>query len=144
MLLARLFSRRRLCLAAALVAVAGLAAIAMIAPWGARSAEHVRYGEIQTGMTEEQVEAILGDWLSEDRSRYTEDLFSPVGGPVPDGGGSVIVFFSGTRWAVETPSGAEIVLIFDSHKRLTVKEFKDSQRSPWQIVTGLLRRVRLW
>jgi hypothetical protein len=118
--LARHFSRRRLCLAAALLAVAVLAAAVLLTSWGTKSAERARYERIEAGMDREQVKEILHGWL--------------------------LVGMAGTvNWFHEmwqAPNGAEIDVTFDSELRVTDKHFKEADLSLSGRVKRIVERVR--
>jgi hypothetical protein len=75
--------------------------LALLASWGTESPERATYDRIQVGMDNEQVDAILRDWL-------------------PEG-------LAGNLW--QAPNGATVYVTFDSDGRVTEKSFKEGDLS---------------
>jgi hypothetical protein len=105
---ARRFHRWRLGLpAAALLLVAALAAVALFLSWGAESAERADYGRVEVGMTEQEVQAVLG-------RRFTMKDSNNV-----------------TWWQVSwhSDNGARVNVQFDAGGRVAVTEFREGDLS---------------
>jgi hypothetical protein len=113
----RFLTRRRIVLAVLLLTGA-LGAVDLLASWGTESPERATYNRIQVGMDNEQVDAILRDWLP-------KGLAGNMGWHTSD-------------W--QAPNGAMVYVTFDSDGRATDKSFKEGDLS----LTGSLKRLVGW
>jgi hypothetical protein len=117
------FTRRRLCLAGLLlIASAGVGALLLLA-WKPPSLAQIAYDRIQVGMTQPEVDSIVG----QGKLGQTDYAWYYLMASGPEGRSDVLIF-----------------VYFDSEKRVVRKEFKTADpHTLGRPIDQLLRRLSL-
>jgi hypothetical protein len=121
--LARLFSRRRPCLALALLAVVAVGAAWLLAVWGIEPPSRAKYDQIQVGMSADEVQQLLGSSIKGGGRK-----------PALNGGYSPV-----EMWLMR--DGAFIAIDYDRNDNVEDKEFSEGDQSFTARVKRLAERL---